>query len=66
MEYTTGKGWNPKIGGLGLCVSFSKEVFSGSMLFFGGVSARIHSLGMLAHLLRMVSWNLHDPCASLR
>ena len=37
MEYTTGKGWNPKIGG----VSISKEVFSGSMLFFGGVSARI-------------------------
>ena len=30
---------NPKISGLGRCFSFSKGVFSGSMLVFGGVTA---------------------------
>ena len=31
-------GWNPKIGGWGRCFSFSKEIFSGSMLVFGVVA----------------------------
>ena len=35
-------GWNPKIGSLGRCVSFSKGAFSGSTLILGGVNENHH------------------------
>ena len=43
--------WNPKIGGLGRCFSFSKGPFSGSMLsFFSGSAGHFPLQNSPAHL----------------